>query len=184
MSKPTLVYATILAVCAGGLWAILRAGSDLAAVTDVAGEWRIESGPIGPTPGGVEPLGGTLVLDQSGRFFQVRFAGGRVIDLKATTTPLGRLGDAPARFEMVGGPHRLALTVRRDGDRVAGEFRLTGPDAATFVAYKVPPAGGAKPAGGGGAGGGAKPKTAAVPPTPAPATRPAVGGAVADVPNE
>ena len=171
MSKPTIVYATILTVCGAGLWGILRTGSDLAAVTDVAGEWRIESGPLGPSPGGPERLGTSFVLDQSGRFFRVRFSRGQVMDLKATTAPMGRLGDRPAQFELTAGQQRLAATVWRDGKRVAGSFRLTGPEVAEFVAYRVP-AGGARADAGSAASG----QTAAA----GPDTRPAVPTAAVD----
>ena len=173
MSKPTLVYATILAACAAGLWVIHRAGSDLTAVANLSGEWRIESGPLGPSRGGPERLGDSFVFDQSGRFFRVRFSGGRVMDLKATTAPRGRLGDEPAAFELTGGQQRLAATIRRDGDRLAGAFVLTGPDAAEFVAHRVS-GGGGKPA----------PPAQPSPPQPAgPSTRP-IGPPAADLPDD
>lgn len=170
MSKPTLVYAAMLAACAGGLWGILRAGSELAAVTDLAGEWRIESGPLGPSRGGPERLGDAVVFDQSGRFVRVRFSGGPMMDLKATTAPMGRLGDGPAKFEFAGGRQRLAATVWRDGQRVAGAFRLDGPEAAEFVAYRAPAGGSVRPT---------------APPSARPATRPAFpAAAAADLPED
>ncbi|MDB5296539.1 MAG: hypothetical protein JWO31_2522 [Phycisphaerales bacterium] len=140
MSKPSLVYLAVFVLCVGGVWGILRAGAGLQAVADLTGDWRVESGPLGPGPGGPERLGESFSVDQSGRFLRVRFSGGRVLDLKATTAPLGRLGDDPVTFELVNGRQHMTATVRRDpSGHAAGSFVLTGPETAAFVARRAPP---------------------------------------------
>src|SRR5439155_11567980 len=84
MNRATAVYVAMLAVCAVGLWGILRVGGRLRAPPSLAGVWDID--PIDPS---AARLGGSMTVEQSGRFVQVRFASGRALDLKLADEPDG-----------------------------------------------------------------------------------------------
>ena len=126
MSKPTLVYVVLLIVCTGGLWGILRAGSQMSAVCDLTGDWTIESGPLGPVPGGPDLLGERLTIVQSGRFVRLQFQTGRTLDLAATTTPMGVLTKAEP-IEFVGGGYRLHGTVWPEQQDLVASLTLASP---------------------------------------------------------
>ena len=126
-SRATLVYVIMLAACAGGLWLILRVGSELRAPTDLSGAWEIS-----PTDGGTTApadLGRTMTVDQSGRYLQVRFAGGLTADLRfADDSAAGSQG-----IQLVGSPWRMTAVRRDTGELVV---RLDGPQSAEFLARR------------------------------------------------
>ena len=136
MSKPTLVYTVMLAACAGGMWGILRAGGSMPAVSDLAGEWKITSGPMGPDIGGMERLGDTMTIDQSGRFFHLRFQSGLVLDLKTDTPPMGPV-QKPIALDIADGTSRLVATVQPENHTLVGTFSLKGPNAVEFHAWRT-----------------------------------------------
>src|SRR5829696_7300371 len=81
MSRGTLVYILMFAALVGGMWVILPLGEGLVAPFNLAGRWEIEPDlSMGPRVG--PPLGRTMEVEQSGRYFQVRFASGRTLGLK------------------------------------------------------------------------------------------------------
>ena len=64
MNKTYWTYLLMLAIFAGGLWAILRLGSGLRAAPNVAGEWQIRW----TDAGAGEALPERIIIDQSGRY--------------------------------------------------------------------------------------------------------------------
>lgn len=133
MSRGTAVYFVMLVVCVGGLWLILRAGAGLAAPTDLSGVWAV-GGEDASVP---RDLGGVLHIEQSGRYFRLKFERGLQLDLEllSETRPDGVAGDGLA-LKWEGGPWSLSA----NGTNAAGPliFRLTGPASHTFAASRDP----------------------------------------------
>jgi hypothetical protein len=113
LNSPSIVYGLVLVLSAGGLWGILRAGSTLSASADISGPWQIVDGPLGPAPGGPDSLGDSFVVEQSGRFARIRFARGRVLDLKATILPTGEIA-GPTDVAFAGNGVVLKMNIRPD----------------------------------------------------------------------
>ena len=136
-SRATLVYVIMLVACAGGLWAILRVGNRLQAPPDLSGAWEISptDAVSGATTRPNGDLGPTMAVEQSGRYLQVRFAGGLTADL--------RFDDVSAAgtqsIRLIGRDWRMTA-VRRDTGELA--VRLDGPWTAEFLARRPPPASG------------------------------------------
>src|SRR5438309_9251069 len=63
MRRAYLVYLLMFAMLGGGMWVILTLGSAMKAPDDLSGEWTVR------WDGATEPMR----IDQSGRFFVVRF---------------------------------------------------------------------------------------------------------------
>lgn len=128
MSRTTLVYILMLAAGAGGLWLILRAGSGLAAPTDLSGAWAVG----GDDPSSPRDLGDTLFIEQSGRHFRLNFERGLQVDMKmlAESRPDPATGRG-LEIRMAGGPWTLTAL----GPGAAGPliFRLDGPAPHTFT---------------------------------------------------
>jgi len=75
--RSTLVYITMLAVFAGGMWMILSYGSShLSAPIDLAGEWELS--PLTGTAGDTQHLR----IDQSGKFFTITSPAGTSIHMR------------------------------------------------------------------------------------------------------
>ena len=126
-SRATLVYVIMLVACVGGLWLILRLGSGLSAPPDLSGAWE-----IAPTNAGAPPnadLGRTMVVEQSGRYLQVRFAGGLAADLRFTDVSAAE----PQPIRLVGREWRMTAVRRGTGELAV---RLDGPQTAEFLARR------------------------------------------------
>ena len=81
MSRAAVVYILMFVGLVAGMWVILPLGEALSAPYDLAGRWDIEPDlTMGPRVG--PPLGRTMEVEQSGRFFRIGFASGRTLDLK------------------------------------------------------------------------------------------------------
>ena len=139
MKRHTYIYVLVLLVGAAGLWLVLKVGNHLEASADLGGSWRIESGPLGPGADGPENLGDGFDIDQSGQFLRVRFASGRRLDLRARQMPRGPITEQPVEVDLVGDHWELKGTVSRSPEgALIGNFRLTGPEKARFIAYRDP----------------------------------------------
>jgi hypothetical protein len=176
MSRATLVYILMLVAGVGGLWLIVRAGSRLVAPTDLSGTWLVG----GEDPRAALELGGTLAVEQSGRYLRLQFERGLRLDLKVAgeTPPDPATGDG-FDLRLEGRPWSLDA----HGASAAGPliFRLTGPSPHTFTASRVPadaPARAAAPA----SAAPAAEAAAAVPAAP-PTAPPPAAGEVAEAPT-
>jgi len=133
MSRATLVYILMLAAGAGGLWFILRAGAGLAAPTNLSGAWAVG----GEDASISRDLGGTVFIEQSGRYFRLKFEQGLQIDLElvSETRPDPTTRDGlELKFE--GRPWSLtALGPSETGPLI---FRLNGPADHTFTVSRGP----------------------------------------------
>jgi hypothetical protein len=78
MSRAYLFYFLMAAILASGLWLILTYGNTLAAPQDLSGDWFVQWDE--PRPGFTPS--GNLHIDQSGRFFTLRFENGPKMSLK------------------------------------------------------------------------------------------------------
>src|SRR5688500_8882350 len=132
MSRATLVYILMLVAGAGGLWLILRAGSGLAATTDLSGVWVVG----GEDPNSARDLGHTVFVEQSGRHFRLNFERGLQVDMKvvAETRPDAATG-GELEMRMAGGPWTMtAFGVDANGPLI---FRLDGPEPHTFTVSRA-----------------------------------------------
>ncbi len=69
MRRAYLIYLLMFAILGAGLWVILTLGAAMKAPDDLSGDWTI-SWDGAPPPNANDP---TMHIDQSGRFFVVRF---------------------------------------------------------------------------------------------------------------
>jgi hypothetical protein len=108
MSKTKFTYVVMILVFALGLWAILRAGSHLRAVPDVAGEWAVtwfDSRTNAPA---------RMTVNQSGRFVNAtltRADHGEAVKLRGT---LERSGTSRADLTLKAVNEPLAMTATYD----------------------------------------------------------------------
>ena len=134
MSRGTLVYILMFAALVGGMWVILPLGEGLVAPFNLAGRWEIEPDlSMGPRVG--PPLGRTMEVEQSGRYFQVRFASGRTLDLKLMRETRQ---DPRVKMELAGGEWNMTC----DADASDGTMRidLRGAVTRAWTAKRVDPA--------------------------------------------
>lgn len=124
MSRANAVYVAMFVALIIGLWGILRVGGRLRAPHDLSGNWEIEQ-PVrddgdagtGTDQGADGVPGEVLSVEQSGRYFRLRFDGGAPIDLKLAEE--ARIPDEP------GG----AVTRMRMTGETADVQAQAGPDA-------------------------------------------------------
>ena len=134
MSRGTVVYIAMAAALAGGMWVILPMGERLVAPFNLAGRWEIEPDlSMGPRVG--PPLGRTMEVEQSGRYFQVRFASGRTLDLKLMRETRQ---DPRVKMELAGGGWDMTC----DADAADGTMRidLRGAVSRVWTAKRADPA--------------------------------------------
>jgi hypothetical protein len=126
LTTATAVYAIMLAVFAAGMWAILAFGSTLAAQPDLAGEWEFSR----DAASGAKSQ--RVVVDQSGRFIRMKFAGVEPRDFDLRIMHSQPAGEAPQRIELRGenGPVTFDATPEPNG------FVVRLPDA-TYSARLV-----------------------------------------------
>lgn len=130
MSRPTLVYIIMLAVCAGGVYAIMRVGANLHATPDLTGTWEVADA----AKAAADAAGPTLSVEQSGRFVQIQFSDGLHLDLKAAS-PTPPDGEGTRTVYLAGGEWTFVARFI-DGDLSRAFFRLNGPREATFSARR------------------------------------------------
>ena len=134
MSRGTLVYILMALALVVGMWVILPLGEGLVAPFNLAGRWEIEPDlTMGPRVG--PPLGRTMEIEQSGRYFLVRFASGRTLDLKLQS----EIRQEPrVKMELAGGGWDMTC----DADETDGTMRidLRGAVKRVWTAKRVDPA--------------------------------------------
>ena len=128
-SRATLVYVIMLVACVGGLWGILRVGSGLRAPPDLSGTWEIA--PADAAVPVAADFGRTMTVDQSGRYLQVRFAGGLAADLRFDEPSADASQTEVVRLT---GPHWRMTARRQEAGALA--VRLDGPQSAEFLARR------------------------------------------------
>ena len=134
MSRGTLVYILMFGALVGGMWVILPLGEALVAPFNLAGRWEIEPDlTMGPRVG--PPLGRTMEIEQSGRYFLVRFASGRTLDLKLRRETRQ---EPRVKMELAGGGWDMTC----DADATDGTMRidLRGAVKRVWTARRVDPA--------------------------------------------
>ena len=121
MSRPVVVYLVMIVVLVAGLWAVLEMGATLSPPEDLAGKWHLE-----PTAIGLEGAG--LIIEQSGRFFQVAFEHGPQLDLKLAE-------QSPSHLLLSNSHWQLAINggVGSDDKMV----QLTGEQNGQWTAHRV-----------------------------------------------
>ena len=139
MNRATKVYILVVGLCALGLWGILRAGRHLEAPPDIGGAWLIERPDAGMSgASGTDLPGERMWVEQSGLFFQFRFArhggGGHVLDLKATEWPASGATGA-TQYLLTG--HGWEVSARLSEQRRSMRVRMTGPEPALFIARRA-----------------------------------------------
>ncbi len=111
MSRASTVYVAMFAALVLGLWGILRAGAGLRAPHDISGNWEIEQpvrddadAELGADEGADGVPGEILSVEQSGRYFRLRFDDGAPIDLKLAeeTAVTGEPGGGSTRVRLTG----------------------------------------------------------------------------------
>jgi hypothetical protein len=121
ISKGTGVYVIMLAVFGAGLWAILSFGSIvLRAPTDLAGTWELRP----PGTGKDARPAHTLVVEQSGRFFEVAIDGSPARSFKRVGEQVKPTGsdDDETMVAIRGSETELTFRGIRNGD----EYDLSG----------------------------------------------------------
>ena len=109
MSRAYVVYILMFAVLAGGLWIILEIGTAMKAPDDLSGEWTLVWTTPPPAQMGSKPV---LRIDQSGRFFLVRFGDAKPISMTLQPGWRGAHDGPKLDMQLVGG----AWTMKIDGD--------------------------------------------------------------------
>ena len=133
MSRGTLVYILMFIALVGGMWVILPLGEGLVAPFNLAGRWEIEPDlSMGPRVG--PPLGRTMEVEQSGRYFQVRFASGRTLDLKLMRESRH---DARVKMELAGGGWDMTCDANAAGGTM--HIDLRGAVTRAWTAKRVNP---------------------------------------------
>jgi hypothetical protein len=132
MSRATLLYIIMLAVCAAGLWVILGFGANLTPPVDLSGQWDLTA----TDPRTAERLGETLDVAQSGRFLRLSFERGGKYDLKITREMRGGAAPPPAHaqiFELEAAGK--ACTLAASGAALNGSVTVAfaGPERYRFV---------------------------------------------------
>ena len=126
MSRPALVYISMILALIAGLWLVLEIGRYLPdAPEDLAGKWQIKptSGDAGGQGG---PQGPGLNIEQSGNFFQVAFEHGPQLNLKLQRgTPMVLTNDT----------WKLTIAGREGGDEKT--LQLEGPQAGRWSAHRT-----------------------------------------------
>jgi hypothetical protein len=110
MSRAWVVYILMFVVLIGGLWFIIEIGGAMRAPDDLSGEWNV-AWLTAPPPDAAAAA--PMRIDQSGRFFEVRW-GDKARPLSMILRP-GWRGNRDGRrllMELAGG----AWTMRVDGD--------------------------------------------------------------------
>ena len=136
MNRGTIVYILMFIAAGVGLWAILGIGSRLRAPTDLSGRWITEANADVPAW-----VGDAMDVEQSGRYFRIRFAGGRAFDMKLAEE---RLEDGQVELRLAGdgqqlvasgvpgkkrlrvslsGAENVVLDLHREGSRGSGASR-------------------------------------------------------------
>ena len=124
LSRPAIVYLTMLAVLIAGLWTVLAIGRQLDAPSDLAGKWQLT--PIGPGPAQ------TLNVEQSGKFFQIAFEHGPQLDLKLQSKTDDKnvsLGNSTSQL--------LVMNVPDEKDPDNKMFLLNGPNPGSWNAHRT-----------------------------------------------
>jgi hypothetical protein len=106
----------MIVVLIAGLWAVLAIGSHLVAPEDLAGKWKLQS-----TIRGIPD--DNLNIEQSGRFYQITFNDGKLIDLKWTerTGNVIHLANTETKLTVSGAPDSDDKTIELSGS-VAGRW--------------------------------------------------------------
>jgi hypothetical protein len=127
MSRAYVIYVLMFLVLAGGLWIIIEVGGAMKAPDDVSGEWTVAWTTPPPPPQSGKPV---LRIDQSGRFFNVRFGDGKPISMTLQQGWRGARDGPKLEMQLAGG----VWTMKIDGDIPPRSLRapqvnveLTGP---------------------------------------------------------
>ncbi len=129
MNRVTLVYLVTIVATGAILWETLRFGASLEPAADLSGEWVIE-----PGGGSSQSLGHWMRVDQSGRFFQLHFESGRVLNLKAAAAPTAAersasAGSAPTTLHLSGDGWALAARLEPGPGEQQDDASATRPAA-------------------------------------------------------
>ncbi len=96
MTRAYLVYILMASTLVVGVWVLLTYGDSLSAPKDLSGDWIVRweqtLPPFAPD--------GRMHVDQSGRFFTVRFHGGPSLRLKLSKGPNGIREDQNLRMTL------------------------------------------------------------------------------------
>jgi hypothetical protein len=121
MSRAYLVYFVMAAMLAGGLWLVITLGESLRAPDDLSGNWTVhwEQPPPGFSPKG------KMHVDQSGRFFTIKFEQGPTLSLKLNERYSGAREGRHLSMTLTGENCTLACTGSIAGSpRRADDLRL------------------------------------------------------------
>jgi hypothetical protein len=121
MSRAYLVYFVMAAMLACGLWVVLTLGESLRAPDDLSGSWAVHWDQ--PPPG--FPANGKMHVDQSGRFFTIKFDQGPTLTLKLNEQYRGAREGRDLSMTLAGENCTLACTGSIAGSpRRADDLRL------------------------------------------------------------
>ena len=122
MNRATLVYVSMAVAAIAGLWAILTVGGRLVPPRDFAGVWSLT-----PTQPGSADLGKSVLIEQSGRFFQLQFSNGQLLKLTMTAV-------AQPVVPLSGG--KTSATIAPDAAVDSATITLTGQTSGTWSARR------------------------------------------------
>jgi hypothetical protein len=140
LNRASFVYGTMILISASGVWAVLSIGQRLIAPEDLAGKWALSS----RLPG-ASSVPGEMVVNQSGKFFQISFDNGRNLNLVLDEQTAVPSTDNPLfRLSLSDGPWHMTFQGSEGGDEA--QVGLTGPQSsqsgvwnAKRVVRKFPP---------------------------------------------
>src|SRR5262245_29520199 len=122
MSRAYMIYILMAATLAGGLWVIFTLGESLRAPDDLSGNWTVHWDQ--PPPGFAAK--GKMRVDQSGRFFTVKFEDGPTLKLRLADKFRGAQEGRYLSMTLAGDAWTLNCTssIARTEPRRADDLRL------------------------------------------------------------
>ena len=127
MNRGTAVYFLMFVALGVGLWAVLHAGARLDAPADLSGYWEVR----GADDDGIDPVGKWIQLEQSGKYFRVRFEAGRRMDMKLVEQTRQNTADGRTVVSRLVGK-RWTITIDANLDQETARVDLQGRATAEF----------------------------------------------------
>jgi Kef-type K+ transport system membrane component KefB len=113
MRRATIFYIAMILALIGGLWVMVRIGSQMQPPRDVSGAWKIE------TSDDQAAAGSILRIQQSGKYFHLTFDDGSHLDLMVRAER-EQFADGSSTLNLTNGSDAATLVVSAAKDHLAG----------------------------------------------------------------
>jgi hypothetical protein len=137
MSRAYVVYFLMFAAFIGGMWFIITLGGAMKAPDDLSGDWKI-AWYTAPPP---ELNAGSMRIEQSGRFFTVRFGDGKPIGMTLASGWRGAKDGRKLRMHLDGAAWKMDIAadipLRETWHVPEASIALSGPYTASATATRI-----------------------------------------------